>query len=338
MLKKFELIRKWIKEYFSTCKPINKKYIEKDQLFLIIGHRGSPTKEIENTIQSYERALNDGANSLEIDLCLTKDMEVVIWHDWNPNAPKAILRESGFEPWVAYKPYLPSLISPLRKRISELTLQEFMENYDYKKRDGSSNPVKAVKLLLEDFIRWSMDKEKLKYVFFDIKTPPEEGDLAPVILKNLSGLISKYSIKYKPVIETFHSEVLRKMKKEFPDFYYSLDEEPNFGPILSPWKFSGVRAAITHENEFAIAFRPRKVTIANWTTYRRIIRYDVKLRYRYNRKNPHLPIDYLIGGTVNKTKELSCLVKLGIGGIQTDFPHILKEILLKSNIYNKIST
>ena len=330
MKNKIKLIQIWIKEYFSTCRPINKKYVEKNQLFLVTGHRGSPTKEIENTIQSYETALNDGANSLEIDLCITKDQEVVIWHDWNPNGPKAILRESGLEPWVAYKPHPPHLSSPFRKKISELTTQEFMENYDYKKRSGNHNPEKVKKPTLEEFLRWSIDKKQLKYVFFNIKTPPEESGLALIFMQRLSDLLVKYKIVYGSVIETFHPKVLNVMKKDFPDFNYSLDEEPDFGFILNPIEFSSLKVAISHHNRFAVAFRPRKVTIANWTTYRRIIRYDVKLRYRYNKENPGSKIIYLIGGTVNKKQELDCLVKLGIGGIQTDFPHLLKEIALRN--------
>lgn len=326
-------IKLWFKEYFSTCKPINKKYLENDQLFLIAGHRGSPTTEIENTIASYERAIKDGANSLEIDLCLTKDNHVVVWHDWNPNTPKALIRESGFEPWVAYKPHPPAIMSPFRRKISELTIKEFMENFDYKKRDGEPHPAKAHKPTLEEFMKWSVNQKKLKAVFFDIKTPPDESDLGPVILEQLNDLFIKYNPEFEPVIETFHPEVLIKMKNKFPDFCYSLDEEPDFGLILDPRKHSSVKSAIKYKNHFAIAFRPRKVTIANWTTYRRIVRYDVKLRYKHNLKNPETRITRLIGGTVNKKKELICLVKLGISGIQTDFPHRLKEIALK---YGKI--
>ncbi len=330
MIKKLKLIPIWFKEYFSTCRPINKKYVENNQLFLITGHRGSPTKEIENTIQSYETALKDGANSLEIDLCVTKDRQVVIWHDWNPNALKAILRESGLEPWVAYKPHPPNLINPLRKKISELTKQEFMENYDYKKRNGNHNLANAEKPALDDFLKWSMNETKLKYVFFNIKTPPEESGLALVFLNELSDLLSKYSIKYNSVIETFHPEVLKVMKKEFPGFNYCLDKEPDFGLILNPSKFSGIHTAIDNNNRYAIDFRPRKATIANWTTYRRIIRNDVKLRYKHNKNNPNSKIIYLIGGTVNRKNELECLIKLGVGGIQTDFPHLLREIALRN--------
>ncbi len=146
------------------------------------------------------------------------------------------------------------------------------------------------------------EQKEIKVCFFNIKTPSEDSILAPIILKKLSGLLSRYNITYNSVIETFHTEVLKKMKKEFPGFNYSLDEESNFGLVLKPWRFSGVKAAIHHGNKFAIAFRPRKITIANWTTYRRIISYDVKLRYRYNKKNPDSKISYLIGGQSTRKK------------------------------------
>jgi hypothetical protein len=164
-----------------------------------------------------------------------------------------------------------------------------MKHYDYKKRSGNHNPENAEKPTLEDFLKWSADKKQLKYVFFNIKTPPEESLLTSVFMQKLSDLLLKYKITYGSVIETFHEEVLNVMKKDFPGFNFSLDEEPDFGLILNPAKFSSIKAAINHNNNFAVAFRPRKVTIANWTTYRRIVRYDVKSRYKYNKENQNSP-------------------------------------------------
>ena len=41
--------------------------------FYIIGHRGAPYEAPENTLPSFEAAIQAGANSLEIDLLMTKD-------------------------------------------------------------------------------------------------------------------------------------------------------------------------------------------------------------------------------------------------------------------------
>lgn len=70
--RRFIYIIIWIKELFKFC-PYRKANIDKEPLFLTCGHRGSPVNEPKNTIPSLERALSEGANALEVDICLTKD-------------------------------------------------------------------------------------------------------------------------------------------------------------------------------------------------------------------------------------------------------------------------
>jgi glycerophosphoryl diester phosphodiesterase len=47
----------------------------------IVGHRGSPTKALENTFESFDRAEADGADAFELDVRLTLDGEAVVHHD-----------------------------------------------------------------------------------------------------------------------------------------------------------------------------------------------------------------------------------------------------------------
>jgi glycerophosphoryl diester phosphodiesterase len=47
----------------------------------VVGHRGSPTKAAENTIESFDRAEADGADAVELDVRLTLDGEAVVHHD-----------------------------------------------------------------------------------------------------------------------------------------------------------------------------------------------------------------------------------------------------------------
>ena len=62
--------------------------------FLIIGHRGAPNQACENTLESFEKALQLGANALELDVSMTSDQHVVLWHDWVPSI-KSELRPTG---------------------------------------------------------------------------------------------------------------------------------------------------------------------------------------------------------------------------------------------------
>ena len=156
MARNIRLISRWIKEFFSPC-SLKKRFMTNDPPFLVIGHRGSPAVEVENTIPSFERALQDGANGLEIDLCITKDGHVVVWHDWNPNDTVPILRESGFEPFIRHKPSPPALGSEYRRRISSLSLQEFRDNYMHKEK-GASEPIKVHIPTLLEFFEWTRGK------------------------------------------------------------------------------------------------------------------------------------------------------------------------------------
>src|SRR5579859_4727858 len=49
--------------------------------FLIFGHRGSPRKQRENTLASFEEALGAGADGFETDLRLLADDVAVLFHD-----------------------------------------------------------------------------------------------------------------------------------------------------------------------------------------------------------------------------------------------------------------
>src|SRR5438105_6139546 len=49
--------------------------------FLIFGHRGSPRRQPENTVQSFEEALRAGADGFETDLRLLSDGTAVLFHD-----------------------------------------------------------------------------------------------------------------------------------------------------------------------------------------------------------------------------------------------------------------
>jgi len=52
-------------------------------MFLKVGHRGARAYEIENTLASFRKALELGANAVEIDVRKSKDGKVIISHDDN---------------------------------------------------------------------------------------------------------------------------------------------------------------------------------------------------------------------------------------------------------------
>ena len=52
-------------------------------MFLRVGHRGARAYEMENTIESFRKALELGANAIELDVRQSKDRRLILSHDEN---------------------------------------------------------------------------------------------------------------------------------------------------------------------------------------------------------------------------------------------------------------
>ena len=61
-------------ETFKKTKIYNK-------IFFIYGHRGVPSLEEENTISSFEKAIELNYDGIELDVQITKDKRIIVYHD-----------------------------------------------------------------------------------------------------------------------------------------------------------------------------------------------------------------------------------------------------------------
>ena len=48
---------------------------------ILSSHRGGSGERAENTLEAFKNAVANGSNFLELDLALTKDEQVVVFHD-----------------------------------------------------------------------------------------------------------------------------------------------------------------------------------------------------------------------------------------------------------------
>ncbi|BAU27312.1 glycerophosphoryl diester phosphodiesterase [Aneurinibacillus soli] len=54
-----------------------------NDFFLIYAHRGASATHPENTMPAFAAALRQGATGIELDVQLTRDGELVVFHDWS---------------------------------------------------------------------------------------------------------------------------------------------------------------------------------------------------------------------------------------------------------------
>ena len=318
------LLPLWIYELFRFC-PRKKSTKETSDRFLIIGHRGAAAHVAENTLPSLQAALNRyGANALEIDLSFTRDKQVVLWHDWDPDSVVSIVRQAGLEPEVKYRPYVP-MNGPMRKPVHQLTLDELRQHYGYCLKNAYPEKIDMEIPTFEEFMRWAADQDALRCVFLDLKTPPARKNLIPEITSQIRTVIQTFQPNFEIIYLTPHKEILQALKQADPQSKVSWDTELPLGIVLDPPQFSCVQRAIDYSNTTASVGRPTILQLGPWTTYRRVVDYDLRLKEKHNHSEP-VPVTSLIGWTINKKREMKCLLRMGLDGILSDRPECLKEV------------
>lgn len=322
MLETLNSVYQWAAAFFEPAPNA----IPAGKEFLVIGHRGTSSEEVENTIASFERAVSvDCVNALEVDITMTCDGALVLWHDWDPTDHIALARSQGLEPDVKYAPRMSRKIHYLRP-IHEITFPQFIANYGYKEKRPHGKPVGASIPRLEQFLEWVRDKQSVRYVFWDIKTPARFAWIIPKLMDRLYGMLEEHQVQFRSVFLTPHIPVMDAMEAHRSHPNYMLDVEPPPGIILKPCSFTSSKMAIKYHNAFCNTIHPKASTIGPWTTFKRVIRCDVKTKAEFNATRPRVPIEKIIGTTINKESEMECLMALGIDGLMSDKPGLLRKV------------
>ena len=290
--------------------------------FLVIGHRGSPTQAVENTIGSFERALEDGANAIETDLGVTRDRQVVLHHDWNPDGQVAFAREAGAEFDVAYRPVFPPEGSTHRRPVCELTLADVREHWGFARIDDD-RAAGAELATIEDLIAWARTKPALKLIVLDLKVPDERAELIEVILDEVEGARKRAPFRFETLYMTTQPKVLERIRARIPDEDRTFDVEIPPGLGRDTDEISCLEPALRFGNNHASLGRPR-ATFGGWGIYRRVLTKDLRgIAARWAEGAP-VPIKRLICWTINRPREMRDLLTMGVHGVLTDRPERLR--------------
>jgi len=223
---------------------------------LIIAHRGASRYAPENTIPAFKLAEEMKADFIELDIHMTKDGELVVFH--------------------------PFFIRNMK--IKELTLKEIQSidvgilfSYNYK---GTYIP--TLKEVLKEI--------KLK-VNIEIKGNER---MYPGIVDNLLKVIEKYPIK-RFIFSSFDFNVLKNLKKKREGAVVEVLCFSPYGKSF-PSFLSGVNPYFMFVNKRMVdRFHSKKLTVKPYT--------------------------------VNNPFMMKRLIKMGVDGIFTDVPDVLRKIM-----------
>lgn len=163
----------------------------------VVGHRGAARVAPENTIESFSTAVEQGADGVEADICVTGDGHFIVWHDADPGEQIALARQAGREE-LAFTPDVPALGSPWRRAVADLTLVEFRRHYGYCRRRGGisdliadDRPPGILAITLSELLAWADREERLRHVCFDVKLVAGQEARAVELLERLRERVSR---------------------------------------------------------------------------------------------------------------------------------------------------
>ena len=294
----------------------------------VIGHRGAAGLAPENTLSAFARACEIGVDAVEFDVLLTADGQAVVHHDFNLK-PEITRTKDGN--WLEDSS-LPA--------INELTLAE-LKTYDVgrlkpqtpyarqypeqKAVDGQRIPtLREVIALHKQHCHQSIE------LWIEIKTTPEKPDLTPppeMVSEMVVKILREENISDRARILSFDWRNLLHVQKIAPDIptvYLSLEgvrlnNIQSGQPGSSPW-MAGLDI-----DDFggSIPLAVRAAGGRHWAPYYK------QVTFNNIQKAHQLGIQVFVW-TPDSRMEIERLIEVGVDGIITNRPDILKSIMKKS--------
>ncbi len=259
------------------------------------GHRGARGLLPENTIPAFIKALEWGMTTLELDLAVSKDSQLIVSHDpWFnsdicQNADNSRLSKKEGENRLIWRMTVaeikkydcgslgnPRFLSQQRMRVFKPTLTEMVEE------------VKAY---------CTAHKRPLPYFNIEIKSQPAWDESHTPSVKTFAALavahVKHLKIYEKTVIQSFDPRALEAV--------HALD--------------GGLRTAFLIENEGTVASNLSKLSFKPSIYSPNYVLVDKKTV-----ANCHAQNIRVIPWTVNEVADMKALIKMGVDGLITDYP------------------
>ncbi|NRT15263.1 glycerophosphoryl diester phosphodiesterase/esterase/lipase [Flavobacterium sp. 28A] len=261
--------------------------------FELQGHRGARGLAPENTLPAFKKALDLGVNTLELDVVISEDNQVVVSH----------------EPWLNYEITLDAKGKNITKE-DALAFNIYKNKYKtIKKYDVGAigNPkfpeqekLKTYKPLLAEVIKYAETRNPAIFYNIEIKSTPEEeaNGFQPSVKDFSDLLISELKKSNLPLnritIQSFDPRVLEYLHKTYPDYQLSF---------------------LTFENDFETNMKALTFIPEIYSPYYVLLN-DIEV------ENIHQKNMKVIPWTVNNKEDMVRLLTMNVDGIITDYPNI----------------
>lgn len=307
-------------------------------VFDLEAHRGGRDVRPENTLYSYAYAIELGATSIECDMQLTKDGQIVMSH--NPILNSDITRDENGN-YIENNKYDIRLmtVDELKKFDVGVMDPNCGEYYDL---HGKTQFTYDAKIPTLEELMQLIQSYGDKNIVLNIETK-SYPDPASAGYKNnadpkkfvevFNNIVKKYDMEDRVVLQSFDWQTLIEMKKLNPNISTSAlwQKQPSWGrdseslrryeKKKSPW-LGGLDIKDYQGNPVKAAHAIGADIISPY--YTEISKQDVDEAHSLGMK--------VVPWTVNNEKDMNMLLDMGVDGIISDKPWLLKQVLEKRNI------
>lgn len=265
----------------------------------IQGHRGCRGLLPENSLPAFQKAIDLSVHTLELDIVISKDNEVVVSHEPYMN-PIICLNPKGEE--------IPDSLK-MEYNLYEMTYKEikafdcglkFHPAYPKQKKLKTYKP-----LLSEVFELVKSNNSDVKFNI-EVKSEPKYYDVympqPDVYVKLVLDELKKHEMFNRVNLQSFDVTILEEIKKQSPSMIIALlvDENEDISTKLNQ-----------------MSYKPEIIS----PYYKLISRQHVE---EYQSKGFKI-----IPWTINDVNDMKQMISWQVDGIITDYPNTLIEILVK---------
>ena len=288
----------------------------------IQGHRGARGLLPENSLPAFARALSIGVTALELDCAITRDGVVVVSHDSTLN-PEITRDESGR--WITRTDLA----------ISQFTFNELQRfdvgridpASDYAARFAHQQPVDNARMPKLEAVFALAHKAGNDTVRFNIETKisplhPERTVTPEAFAMALIKVIQGHGVQHRALVQSFDWRTLAVVQREAPEIktVYLSAQQPFMDNILaqeasSPW------TAGLHVSRFGGSI-PRMVRSAGGALWSPC---SNDIDAAAVREAQALGLKVVVW-TVNTESDMRRMIKLGVDGIISDYPDVLRRV------------
>jgi glycerophosphoryl diester phosphodiesterase len=299
------------------------------------GHRGARGLMPENTLPAFAKALSIGVSTLELDLGVTIDNQVVVFHN-NHLAPELVRGPDG--KWLSSGG--DAVHAMTLSDIKTFDVGRLNPDSKYAARYPNQMAIDGTRIPILAEVFELVNKSGNTTVRFNIETKlnphkpsvtPSPQDFVEAVLK----VVNAYGMDTRTTIQSFDWRTLQEVQRRAPKISTAyltasqrwLDTIEAGKPGPSPWM--ATFDVDDFEGSIQQAIKAAGGTI--WSPFHREVdRTAVEAAHKIGLK--------VKVWTVNKPARMIEMIDMGVDGIITDFPDVLRKVMKDRDMTLPISS